>query len=74
MSHIPTLMQKDELEHIEFRRARRLSGRDLLSNAVREGFLHPSLDYPHSLRGTPIYVIPSYGKHGPCANSRGFYW
>lgn len=59
-------IKKDELEHVEFRRVRRLSGRDLLSNAVRKGFLHPSIDYPYSFRGTPVNVIPPYGKHGPC--------
>lgn len=60
-------IKKDELEHVEFRRVRRLSGRDLLSNAIREGFLGPSIDYPNSFRGTPVNVIPPHRKHGPCA-------
>jgi len=54
---------------VERRRIRRLSGNDLLRNAVQGGILHPSLQYPCSFRGTPINVIPSYGKTGPCTET-----
>jgi len=48
------------------RRIKRFSGRDLLRNATREEILHPSLEHPYSLRGTPVNVIPPYGKPGSC--------
>ena len=48
-------------------RTRRLSGRDLLSNAISRGILGPHKDFPQSVRGIPVNVIPPYGRAGSCA-------
>lgn len=76
---MPILGSLDELDEVkkkelwyrerslmERERPRRYSGRDLLLNATEKGFLHPSVEYPYSVKGKPINVIPSYGKTGPC--------
>jgi|GEM_PF-2975846 hypothetical protein len=47
-------------------RTRCLSGRDLLSNAISGGILGPHKDFPQSVRGIPVNVIPPYGRVGSC--------
>ena len=55
------------LDEVRPARTRRLSGRDLLSNAISKGILGPHEDFPQSVRGIPVNVIPPYGRAGSCA-------
>jgi len=49
-------------------KVRRLTGQNLLSNAIEKQLIGPSLKYPSSIEGIPINVIPSYTV-GPCAET-----
>jgi hypothetical protein len=69
-------IKEEELLHREYHvtldgvrpaKTRRLSGRDLLLNAINGDILGPHKEFPQSDHGIPVNVIPQYGRAGSCA-------